>query len=137
MKVEPMAKSLYGFFAALFLIAGASVLLLGSGLLPAAIRTLIMDIANDDLNAIHLVQELGSMLVFAGLISIWFIRHYEQSRFFHWSMTTFWALFALAHWFVAGGPFHAARGAAINTIPFVLFLIVGLLRKSQEGNQST
>lgn len=134
MKVEPIAKSLYGFFAALFLIGGASALSLGSGLLPAAIRSLIVDIAHDDLNAIHLIQELASMLVFAGLISIWFIRHYEQSKFFHWSMTIFWALFALAHWFVAGGPFHAGRGPAINTIPFALFLIVGLLRKRQEDS---
>ena len=129
MKIEPIAKLLYGVSAAAFLIVGASVLSLGSGLLPAAIRSVIMEITHGDLNTIHIVQELGSLLVFAGLISIWFIRHYAQSKFFHWSMTIFWALFALVHWFVAGGPFHAGRGPAINTIPFALFFIVGLLRK--------
>lgn len=129
MNIKPIAQTLYGFVAAAFLIVGASVLLLGTGLLPEAARTLIMDIADDNSNSIHLLQELGSLLVFAGLISFWFVRHYEQSRFFHWSMTILWALFALVHWFVAGGPFHASRSAAINTIPFGLFLIVGLLRR--------
>jgi hypothetical protein len=136
-KVEPIAKSLYGFFGAAFLIVGATVMSLGSGVLPDAIRTIVIDIARGDLNAVHLLQEFGSMLVFAGLISIWFIRHYDQSSFFHWSMTAFWALFAIAHWFVAGGPFRAARGPAINTIPFVLFLVVGLLRKSNEGRRES
>ena len=130
MRIEPVAKFLYGLSAAAFLIAGASVLSLGSGLLPAVISSFIMEFTHDDLTTIHIVQELGSLLVFAGLISIWFIRHYKQSKFFHWAMTIFWALIALVHWFVAGGPFHASRGAAINTIPFALFFIVGLLRKN-------
>ena len=129
MKIEPIARLLYGISAVVFLIVGASVLLLGSGLLPDSIKTFIMEITQGDRNSIHIIQELGSLLVFAGLISFWFVRHYERSKFFHWSMTIFWALFALVHWFVAGGPFHASRGAAINTIPFALFLIVGLLRK--------
>ncbi|MEK6303397.1 MAG: hypothetical protein AABO41_22025 [Acidobacteriota bacterium] len=127
--IKPIAQTLYGFVGAAFLVVGASVLLLGSGFLPDAIKTLITDITQGDRNTIHIVQEFGSLLVFAGLISFWFVRHYERSKFFHWSMTIFWALFALAHWFVAGGPFHASRGAAINTIPFALFLVVGLLRK--------
>lgn len=129
MNIKPVAQTLYGFSAAIFLIIGVSVLALGSGLLPEAAMSFIMDITQGDRTVIHLVQELGSILVFAGLISIWFIGHYNQSKFFHWSMTIFWALFALVHWFVAGGPFHAGRGPAINTIPFALFLIVGLLRK--------
>lgn len=129
MKIEPIARLLYGISAAVFLIVGASVLLLGTGLLPDSIKAFIMEITQGDRNTIHIIQELGSLLVFAGLISFWFVRHYKQSKFFHWSMTIFWALFALVHFFVAGGPFHASRGAAINTIPFALFLIVGLLRK--------
>ena len=129
MRIEPIAKFLYGFVGVVFLIVGASVLSLGSSLLPAAMRSFIMDITHGDLTTIHIVQEFGSLLVFAGLISLWFVRHYQQSKFFHWSMTIFWALLALVHWFFAGGAFHAGKGQAINTIPFVVFLIVGLLRK--------
>jgi hydrogenase-4 membrane subunit HyfE len=130
--IRPIAKFLYGFFAAVFLIVGATVLLLRTDLLPAAVRSIVMNVAHDDMNTAHLIQEFGSMLVFAGLISVWFIRHYEQSKFYHWAMTTFWALFSLAHWFYVGGPLKSVSGPMINTIPFVLFAIVGLLRKSSE-----
>lgn len=130
MKIEPVAKLLYGVTAAVFLLTGASVLSLGSGFLPEGIKTLIVDIAHGDANTLHIIQELGSILVFAGLISLWFIKHYKQSRFFHWSLTTFWALFALVHFIDAQGSFHLDKGRTINTIPFALFLIVGLLRRN-------
>jgi hypothetical protein len=127
--IKPVAQFLYGFFAAVFLIVGPTVLLLRTDLLPAAVRSIVMNVARDDMNAAHLIQEFGSLLVFAGFISIWFIRHYEQSKFFHWAMTTFWALFSLVHWFYVGGSFKSITGPMINTIPFVLFAVVGLLRK--------
>jgi hypothetical protein len=82
--IKPVARSLYGFFAVIFLIVGVSVLSLRIGLLPDFARSIVMNAAHEDLNAAHLIQEFGSMLVFAGLISVWFIRHYEQSKFFHW-----------------------------------------------------
>lgn len=132
MNSKPIVQSLYGFFAAIFLIAGASVLSVRTGLLPDAVRNVVLDLADGDFNAVHLLQEFGSMLVFAGLISIWFIRHYEQSEFFHWAMTTFWAFFAFAHWFDPRGTIESVVGPAINTIPFVLFVITGLLRKRLE-----
>jgi hypothetical protein len=109
--IKPIAQTLYGFFAAIFLIVGVTVLSLGSGLLPDAMRTFVTDIAHGDLAAVHLLQELSSMLVFAGLISFWFVRHYEQSKFFHWSMTIFWALFALVHWFCCGRTFSCSEGS--------------------------
>ena len=137
MNVKPITQSLYGFFAAIFLIAGASVLSLRTGLLPEAVSNVVMDIADGNFNSVHLLQELGSMFVFAGLISIWFIRHYEQSKFFHWAMTTFWALFAFAHWFDPRGSFESVAGPAINTVPFVLFAIVGLLRERPQESKAS
>jgi len=123
---------LYGLVAAVFLIGGATVLLLRTDLLPAAVRNIVMNVAHDDMNTAHIIQEFASMLIFAGLISVWFIRHYEQSKFFHWAMTAFWALFSLVHWFYVGGPVKSVSGPMINTIPFVLFAVVGLLRHSSE-----
>ena len=128
--IKPAAQTLYAVVGAVFLLTGATVLLLGTGLLPDAVRTLVMDIAHEDRGTIHILQEFGSLMVFAGLMSFWFVRHYERSKVFHWSMTIFWALFALAHWFVAGGPFQAGKGPAVDTIPFAIFFIVGLLRRS-------
>jgi hypothetical protein len=132
MVTRVLARSLYGLFGALYLVAGMSVLLLRTGLLPAPVRDLIMDIGQDTPNTLHIMQEFGTALIFVGLITFWFLRHYEQSRPFHWAMTAFWALFALVHWFDVRGPFRSAVGPAINTIPFALFLLVGLLRETSE-----
>lgn len=135
MNIKAIAKLLYSFFGALFLIAGASVLLLGTGLLPEAVKNLIINVAHGDLNTLHITQEFGSLLVFAGLITFWFIRHYEQSKPFHWAMTTFWCLLALVHWFDARGVFHSALGPMIDTIPFILFVLVGLLRSNARSER--
>jgi uncharacterized membrane protein len=78
------------------------------------------------------MQEFGSLLVFVALMSFWFIRHYEQSRSFHWAMTVFWGLMALIHWFDIKGPWTSVIGPLINTIPLALFLVVGLLRERSE-----
>ena len=132
MKIEPIAKSVYGVFGTIFLIVGATVMLLHTGLLPEALKNIVMDFAHNDLLAVHLIQELASILIFVGLISLWFIRHYEHSKTFHWAMTTFWALFAFAHW-VDGieGP-RSVRGPLVSTIPFIVFLLIGLLRWNSD-----
>jgi hypothetical protein len=130
MNIKALTKVLYGFSGVIFLLVGASVLLFSTGLLPAAVNRAVMSAARGDTNALHIVQEFGAFLVFIGLITIWFMRRYEQSRFFHWAMTAAFGLFALAHWFDVRGTFRSAVGPAVNSIPFALFLVVGLLRRS-------
>jgi hypothetical protein len=132
MNIKIIANSLYGFFGTVFLVVGAGVLLLPTGLLPDTVENIIVNFGHGDLNTLHIIQELGSILVFVGLITFWFIRHYEHSVPFHWAMTTFWGLFALAHWFDVSGSFRSGIGQMINTIPFILFVLVGLLRKRRE-----
>jgi hypothetical protein len=132
--INTIGKSLYGFFGVLFVVAGVGVMLLHTGLLPGAAVNVILGVAQGNPNSVHLIQELASMLVFAGLISLWFIRHYEQSKFFHWAMTIFWALFAIAHWF-DGGPIESIRRPLIETVPFALFLVVGLVRSVSEARK--
>jgi hypothetical protein len=124
-----LIQSVYGLMGVLFLVAGGSVLLLGTGLLPAAARELIVGLAQDNDNTLHILQEFSSLLVFAGLITLWFTRHYEVSWPFHWAMTAFWGLIALVHWFdIRGRPSESVVGPAINSIPFALFVVLGLLR---------
>ena len=137
MKIDAIAKFVYGFFGTVFLIGGATVMLFHTGLLPGPVQNLIIDVAHGDPNAVHLMQEFASILVFAGLVSIWFVRHYEHSNLYHWAMTAFWALFAIAHW-VDGreGP-RAVTGPLIDTIPFLLFLLIGLLRWQSERRFAT
>jgi hypothetical protein len=130
---ETLAKALYVLFGALYLVAGSAALLFGTRLLPDTARGLILDIAQGDLNAVHLTQEFGSLLVFAGLITFWFARHSQQSRFFHWAMTAFWGLFALIHWFDVRGPVRFDLGVLINAVPFILFLSVGLVATNRKN----
>jgi hypothetical protein len=123
-----LARSLYVLSGVLYLLAAGSVLLLGTGLLPPGLRDVIMDVAQGEPNTLHIMQEFSSLLVFAGLISLWFAWHYDRSLAFHWAMTTFWGLLALIHWFDIRGPITSAAGPAINSVPFLIYLAVGLLR---------
>jgi hypothetical protein len=128
MTTSILARALYTLAGAVYLVAGVGVLLLGTGLLPDAVRDLILHLGKNDDNTLHIMQEFGSLLVFVGLITLWFVWHYDQSAAFHWAMTLFWGLFALVHWVDIRGAFQAGLGQVINTIPVSLFLVVGLLR---------
>jgi hypothetical protein len=123
-----LARSHYVLSGVLFLAAGGSVLLLKTGLLPSGWRDVIMDVARGEPNTLHVLQEFSSLLVFAGLMSLWFAWHYDRSLAFHWAMTTFWGLLALIHWFDIRGPIESAAGPTINSVPFLIYLAVGLLR---------
>lgn len=67
--------------------------------------------------ALFLVAGFGALLVFVGLITLWFARHYESSRPFHWAMTASWALHALAHWFDVRGARSPARSSTPSRSP--------------------
>jgi hypothetical protein len=122
-------KSLYGIAGIILLVIGISVALLNTGLMPAGVKEMATRISGPDLNALHLLQEFSALMVFAGIMCLWFTRHYEQSEAFHWALTAFWALFAVVHWFDVRGMRPSLMGPLINTIPFTLFLIAGLWRK--------
>ena len=128
MSIRAIAKFLYGFFGASFLIVGVAVSLLRTDLLPDPVQNILVEFSEGNPNALHIIQEFGALMIFAGLISFWFIRHYEQSKAFHWAMTTFWAFIALAHF----GQTHQLPGPIINSIPFVLFAVVGLIRLGSD-----
>ena len=48
-------------------------------------------------------------------------------------MTAFWGIIALIHWFDPRGEFHRGVGEAITSIPFLLFVLLGLLRAKSES----
>jgi hypothetical protein len=127
--VRAIASSLYLLVAVVFLAAGAAVFLLPTGLLPASVADFVRGFGQGDAEKLHLIQELGSVLVFTGMISLWFAARYDQSAMYHWSMTLMWALFALAHWMNADGVFHADTRAFLYTVPFAVFVLVGLVRR--------
>jgi hypothetical protein len=132
-KIEIIAKVVYGFFAVGFLLVGLTVFTSGTGLLPGPLRSIVRGVGHGDDNTLHIIQEFGAFLVFIGLITFWFMRHYDQSRLFHWTMTISWGLIALAHWFDVRGSRESLIGPIINSIPFILFATLGLLRRKFEG----
>lgn len=132
MKIKAFIQFIYGLFGVLFLAAGLSVLALRTNLLPEAVQNIIVNEAQGNLHALHLLQEFSALLVFAGLMSLWAVVRYEQSKPYHWALTTFWGLLALAHWFDVRGPWQSWLGPVINTVPFALFALIGLLRVVAE-----
>lgn len=133
MNIKALTTLLYGLVGAISLLIGASALLAGTGLLPEVLSRAVTNAANGDPEALHIIQEFGAFLVFVGLMAFWFARHYEQSRFFHWALTAAFALIALAHWFDVRGAFHIGIGPLVNSLPFLIFLALGLLRLSSEA----
>ena len=123
-----ISKLVYSLFGAVFVIVGSAVMLFHTRLMPEALHQFVIGFAHGDELAIHLIQELSSLMVFAGLITFWFVRHYEQSLPFHWSMTVFWALFSFAHWFNGKEGPRSIIGPLVNTIPLLIFVLIGLLR---------
>ena len=126
--IRTIARIVYSFFGAAFLIVGPTVMLLHTGLMPEGLRQFVIGFAHNDELAIHLIQELSSLLVFTGLITFWFVRHYDQSLPYHWAMTAFWVLFSFAHWVDGRAGPRSIKGPMINTVPLLIFLSIGLLR---------
>lgn len=133
MSTRLVAKGIYALVGAAFLAAGAATLLVNTGLLPGGVRDVVLRFSQDNLVMLHILQEFGAVLVLLGLLTFWFIRHYDESLFFHWAMTAYWAIMALIHWFHVASPEVSAVGGLINTIPFAMFLAIGLLRLANEG----
>jgi hypothetical protein len=127
-----LATALYGLFGGLFLLAGSILVLNGAGLLPDALSERFASLVAGNREIVHILQEYGCLLLVLGLLTLWFVRHYEVSGSFHWAMTAFWALVALIHWFDVRGPVESLVGPLINTTPFVLFLAIGLLRLATD-----
>jgi hypothetical protein len=128
--IRVTAKFIYGLIGTVFLAAGVVTLLVNTRLLPPGIQGAVMEESRGDFNTLHILQELGCLLFLVGLITLWFVRHYERSLFFHWSMTIFWGLVAWVHWFDVRGPEPDLNiaGALIIAIPFALFVLIGLMR---------
>jgi hypothetical protein len=133
--VDIVTRGLYVLAAAFYLFLGTVVLLLGTGILPVWVHDQIFEIGQHNPNTMHLIQETGTLWVLVGMFFVWFARHYEHSMKFHWAVTFYLSLDAFVHWFSAYGKFEHGRRAVINAIPFVVFLTLGLLRRSQRTAQ--
>lgn len=132
--VEIATRSVYALAGGFYLVLGVAVVLLGTGLLPAWVRDPIFEMGKNDPFTMHLIQETGTVWIFVAMLFFWFARHYDRSEKFHWAATFYLALDAWVHWFNAFGKFEHEWRAVINAIPFVIFLILGLLRRQSRAS---
>ena len=131
-----VVRIFYVLFGALLLGVGVASLLVETGLLPAGAKETALSFANGNADTLHVMQEYATLLFFVGVVTLWFARHYEQSRVFHWAMTATLALHAFAHWLDVRGE-RALVGPVVNTVPVALFLLVGLVRlKAREKKKA-
>src|SRR3954470_1447232 len=131
MSIHTIAKFLYGLLGVIFLVIGLGVVSFKSGLLPDRAMGAILHNTDNNMYGLHLLQEFGALMVFAALILFWFIRNYQHSLSLHWAMTVFFALLAVVHWVDVRGMRPSMAGPILNTVPLVLFVIVGVLRKGK------
>jgi hypothetical protein len=130
--VDTVTRAVYVLSGVVFLVLGTGVILLGTGVLPAWVHDRIFEMGRSDPFTMHQIQELGTVWVLAGLVFLWFARHYDRSAGFHWLATFYWLLDAWVHWFNAWGVFEHEWRAVWNAIPFALFLLLGLLRRQHQ-----
>ena len=100
-------------------------MLVHTELVPQVLRNFIAEESRGDLNTLHIMQEFGSLAIFVGLLLIWQMRREKFDAFFHGSMTLFWGLLAIVHWFDVRGSLISVTGPLITTMPFVVFVLVG------------
>ena len=128
MWVRLIARTVYVLSGVLLLAIGTGVYFARTGMLPGAAQAFLDEATRGDALTLHVAQEFGSFVVFAGLACLWCAGRYEQSGPLHAGMTVAWGLFALAHWVDVRGPNPSVAGPLINTVPFALFVVVGALR---------
>jgi hypothetical protein len=128
-----LAQGTYALMGAAFLAAGLSTLLVNTGLLPDAVRDGLLRFTQNNLVFLHVLQEVGTLLVLVALVTFWCVWNYDRSRAFHWMLTAYWAIMAVIHWFNVASPTVSVVGGLINTIPVAVFLGLGLMRVAAEA----
>jgi multisubunit Na+/H+ antiporter MnhB subunit len=131
--VEIVTRAVYALSGAVFLTIGFVVIVLGTGILPDRVHDRIFEMGRSDPFTMHLIQETGTLWVLVGMLFVWFARYYEHSIKFHWAVVFYLALDAWVHWFNAFGVFEHEPRAVINAIPFLVYLVLGLLRRGESS----
>ena len=81
----------------------------------------------------HFLREHGAAAIFIGLMSFWCIFNYERRRSVHYLLMVFAFLIAAIHWhdhFAGPLPWTSP---IVNTVPFVVLLIMAVLSRLLES----
>ena len=80
----------------------------------------------------HILREQGAAAIFVGLMSFWCIFNYERRRIVHYFLMVFAFLLAVIHWHDHFAGHVRWMSAIVNTVPFVVLLIMAVLSRSRE-----
>jgi len=138
MTIYRVSRIVYGLIGILYLVIGFGSMLVPTGWMP---HGLVGDIVMREMTnpfTEHLLQEFGTVVVAVGLVFLWCARQPKPSRALHWIMTFYLSLDALIHWVGPQGVIGDWSRGIINSIPFVVMLLLGLLqlRGSQQHERN-
>ena len=123
-------RLVYALFGAFYLVLGITVLLLGTGVLPVWVHDRIFEMGHHTPDTMHLIQETGTLWILVGMLLLISRATSIAARRF------IGPLRSISRWTpgctgsTRYGEFEHEPRAVINAIPFVVFLVVGLLRRA-------
>ena len=131
MGLRVITKAIYALLGVLYVLAGAGAMVLPLGWVsaawagPDAVAPYAAAAPESYLN--HLTQEFGTLAIAVGFVMLWQARQSQPSRSLHWLLTLYLMLDASIHWVGPQGLIGSLQRGVINSIPPLLFLILGLL----------
>ena len=131
MNLRTVTKAVYAVLGVLYVLAGAGAMVLPLGWVsaawagPDAVAPYAAAAPESYLN--HLTQEFGTLAIAVGFVFLWQARRAETSRSLHWLLTLYLMLDASIHWVGPQGVIGSLQRGVTNSVPPLLFLILGLL----------
>jgi hypothetical protein len=127
MMLTKVLRIVYGLFGVLYVLIGVGSILLPLGWLPQRFGGDVLAREAPSVFLEHLLQEFGTVVLALGLVFLWHARRKELSLGFHWLATSYFLLDAMVHWIGPEGLIGSWSRGIINSIPFALMLLLGLL----------
>jgi hypothetical protein len=131
-------RAVYSLLGMLYVLAGVGAMVLPLGWVspswagPEAIAPYAAAAPESYLN--HLTQEFGTLAIAVGFVFLWQARRAEPSRSLHWLLTLYLMLDASIHWVGPQGLIGSLQRGVTNSIPPLLFLILGLLWRRADSD---
>jgi uncharacterized membrane protein len=116
-----------------YALLGAGGILYGAGAL--FFPTSLASEAAQSEHLTHILREQGASAIFLGLMSFWYIAHYEHRRIVHYFLTLFALLLAGIHWIDYADGNKPIMSGLINSILFLVMsaLAIPLLRSGRSN----
>ena len=136
MNFRAVIRVVYALFGVLYLLVGTGAMVLPLGWVsaswvgPDAVQ---YETAAPESYLNHLTQEFGTLAIAVAFAFLWQASRSQPSRSLHWLLTLYLMLDSLIHWVGPQGLIGSLQRGVTNSIPPLLFLILGLLDRRSAG----